>query len=270
MPAAIFEAKPRPSMVSAKVPCTSSQARTQREQTMHFAGSNWKYGLEPSTGDVQMVGAVVAVAHLAQRRPRRRHPAIRNCRWRSRSGSRADGRRCTAPSRRGAAGARFSVAVCDLHARRDRRGAGGRRAGAALDLHQAEAAGCRSCPAMSVAQSFGTLMPASIAARMIEVPSGTVTSWPSMVSVTVFVRRDVPACRSRVSWIRGIEDHLLCRRGLAGRRRDGARRKSSGKCVSALITGYGMNPPSAHSEPNFIVWQRSRSSSRFASTARRP
>ena len=47
----------------------------------------------------------------------------------------------------------------------------------------------------SVAQSFGTLMPASIAARMIEVPSGTVTSWPSMVSVTssvdVTVRRAV-------------------------------------------------------------------------------
>ena len=31
-----------PSMVSAKVPCTSSQARTQREQTMHFAGSKVK------------------------------------------------------------------------------------------------------------------------------------------------------------------------------------------------------------------------------------
>ncbi|GIX12240.1 MAG: hypothetical protein KatS3mg118_0199 [Paracoccaceae bacterium] len=31
--------KPRPSMVRAKVPCTSSQARTQREQTMHFDGS---------------------------------------------------------------------------------------------------------------------------------------------------------------------------------------------------------------------------------------
>ena len=28
-----------PAMVSAKVPCTSSQARTQREQTMHFDGS---------------------------------------------------------------------------------------------------------------------------------------------------------------------------------------------------------------------------------------
>jgi len=33
--AATLEAKPRPWMVSAKVPCTSSQARTQREQTMH-------------------------------------------------------------------------------------------------------------------------------------------------------------------------------------------------------------------------------------------
>jgi hypothetical protein len=30
------ESKPRPAMVSAKVPCTSSQARTQREQTMHL------------------------------------------------------------------------------------------------------------------------------------------------------------------------------------------------------------------------------------------
>ena len=31
--------KPRPEIVRAKVPCTSSQARTQREQTMHFEGS---------------------------------------------------------------------------------------------------------------------------------------------------------------------------------------------------------------------------------------
>ena len=42
MPAETCEAKPRPSMVSAKVPCTSSQARTQREQTMHLAGSKVK------------------------------------------------------------------------------------------------------------------------------------------------------------------------------------------------------------------------------------
>ena len=41
-PAETMEAKPRPSMVSAKVPCTSSQARTQREQTMHLDGSKVK------------------------------------------------------------------------------------------------------------------------------------------------------------------------------------------------------------------------------------
>ena len=38
---------------------------------------------------------------------------------------------------------------------------------------------------MSVAQSFGICVPASMAARMIEVPSGTVMLWPSMVSVTI-------------------------------------------------------------------------------------
>ena len=38
---------------------------------------------------------------------------------------------------------------------------------------------------MSVAQSFGICVPASMAARMIEVPSGTVTLLPSMVSVTI-------------------------------------------------------------------------------------
>jgi hypothetical protein len=47
---------------------------------------------------------------------------------------------------------------------------------------------------MSVAQSFGIWVPISIAARMIEVPSGTVTAWPSTVSVTVFCafERGVP------------------------------------------------------------------------------
>ena len=36
-PAETVDAKPRPSIVRAKVPCTSAQARTQREQTMHMA-----------------------------------------------------------------------------------------------------------------------------------------------------------------------------------------------------------------------------------------
>ncbi len=43
---------------------------------------------------------------------------------------------------------------------------------------------------MSVAQSLGTSMPASIEARMMEVPSGTVISFPSMVSVTIFSERE--------------------------------------------------------------------------------
>src|ERR1700692_4743767 len=50
LPAETLDSKPRPSMVRANVPCTSSQARTQREHTMHFAGSNVKYGLVSSLG----------------------------------------------------------------------------------------------------------------------------------------------------------------------------------------------------------------------------
>ncbi len=41
-PGDTLDAKPRPSIVSAKVPCTSSQARTQRLQTMHFEDSKVK------------------------------------------------------------------------------------------------------------------------------------------------------------------------------------------------------------------------------------
>src|SRR6187455_1615188 len=44
------DSMPRPSMVSANVPCVSSQARTQREQTMQRSLSNRKYGLLTSTG----------------------------------------------------------------------------------------------------------------------------------------------------------------------------------------------------------------------------
>ena len=43
---------------------------------------------------------------------------------------------------------------------------------------------------MSVAQSFGIFVPISIAARMMDVPSGTCTSTPSMVSVTILSDRE--------------------------------------------------------------------------------
>ena len=39
------DSRPRPSMVSANVPWVSSQARTQREHTMHKSLSKRKYGL---------------------------------------------------------------------------------------------------------------------------------------------------------------------------------------------------------------------------------
>ena len=198
MPAAIFEAKPRPSTVSAKVPCTSSQARTQREQTMHFDGIELEIRVGPVDRRVEMVGAGVAVADFAQRRPRRRRPAVRNCRWRRRSGSPADGRRYTAPSRRGAGCASLFGCRC----------APSCRARPAWCRRPACRCGPRSPPGtarqdaervqLSVAQSFGTLMPASIAARMIEVPSGTVTSWPSIGQRHLRRRDDELACRSRV------------------------------------------------------------------------
>ena len=42
MPDDTFDLNPRPSIVNANVPWTSSQALTQREHTMHFDPSNWK------------------------------------------------------------------------------------------------------------------------------------------------------------------------------------------------------------------------------------
>src|SRR5260221_502508 len=57
----------------------------------------------------------------------------------------------------------------------------------------------------SVAQSFGTLMPASIAARMIDVPSGTDTVKPSMVKLTVLsvLAAGVPKSISLISAMSG-------------------------------------------------------------------
>ena len=47
-----FESKPRPWIVSANVPCTSSHARTQREQTMHIVGIEGEVGVARVLGSV--------------------------------------------------------------------------------------------------------------------------------------------------------------------------------------------------------------------------
>src|ERR1700686_162715 len=69
---------------------------------------------------------------------------------------------------------------------------------------------------MSVAQSFGICVPASIAARMIGVPWGTVPLGPSMVSVPTpaDLERGVP---KSVSWINDMRSSLF--RGLKARAR---------------------------------------------------
>ena len=195
-PAETLDSKPRPWMVSAKVPCTSSQARTQREQTMHLAGSKVKYGLDSSFACLEVVLAVVAVAHVAQ----------------------ADGAGHVLQLAVAVGGAGQAVermvgdvelhhALADLlqalglgrhdHARR--RPASCRRPacppGPAISTRQSRQEPKASTE--SVAQSLGTWMPASMAARMIEVPAGTVTGWPSMVSVHLLCRDGWPACRSR-------------------------------------------------------------------------
>ena len=53
---------------------------------------------------------------------------------------------------------------------------------------------------LSVAHSFGMSVPARLAARMIEVPAGTVTLAPSMVSVTLSAAAEagVPWSVSRI------------------------------------------------------------------------
>jgi hypothetical protein len=85
---------------------------------------------------------------------------------------------------------------------------------------------------MSVAQSFGICVPTSIAARMIEVPSGTVTLRPSMVSVTMTsdLERGVPKSVSSIS------DMAVVLYSAASRW-VGTGPKSSLKCFSALMTG---------------------------------
>src|SRR5690606_12727116 len=94
------------------------------------------------------------------------------------------------------------------------------------------------------------LMPASAAARMTDVPSGTIHSTPSMVSDTVLllVEAGVPRSRSRWTMVSSMLDSG-CQAPLAADCEDLAKPKSSGKCSSADRTGYGVMPPRAHSEP---------------------
>src|SRR5277367_4117107 len=92
---------------------------------------------------------------------------------------------------------------------------------------------------LSVAQSFGTLTPRSVAARMTEVPAGTVTDSPSISRVTIVSER-----RAGVPWssslIRGIATLL----GLFGRYRrgDGRLVEILGEMTDRAQHGIGREP----------------------------
>jgi len=86
----------------------------------------------------------------------------------------------------------------------------------------------------SVAQSFGIFTSDSAAARITEVPAGTVTSWPSMVSVTssALSRLGVPKSFSAMDSM----DQSSCNQPAALDALDGLT-KSWGKWFNAEITG---------------------------------
>ena len=125
---------------------------------------------------------------------------------------------------------------------RSRRGRGGRN---------------RTTSAMSVAQSLGILVPTSIAARMIEVPSGTLTDTPSMVSVTVFSgfrggravidlldeAMAVVLTRPRIAW-RGRNLGEMVERA-----QDGIGRKAAQRAERAEFHASGKDPRAARYWP---------------------
>ena len=161
----------------------------------------------------------------ARRATRRFRPgsATRSRHWRCRSGSRVDGRKYRAPSRRAAA-APTSVSGC------------GRsflpRAGvvqeAGVPFRPAISTRHRrqepKASRLSVAQSLGIGLSIRAAAAITEVPGGTLTLRPSMVSVTV----GAPA---RI----GVPVSSSCNRAMAGLLfRCGARRRL-GEILAEMI-----------------------------------
>ena len=116
----------------------------------------------------------------------------------------------------------------------------------------------------SVAHSLGIGTPASVAARSTDVPSGTCTSRPSIVTdarPTVSASRTAGVPRSTS----GAQELRCSMRVMRVPLVVGS--KSSGKCLIALCTGIGVSPPIAHSEPLVMVSQRSSSSTRLAATS---
>ena len=177
------ESMPRPSMVSANVPCVSSQARTQREQTMHRSLSKRKYGLLASTAFG--VWRSRAVAAPAKRDAPMPCAAARvSSSQRLLSGQLPMGCSETYNSstlRRSLFTASLAVRTFMPAATSVVQEAGKPLRPSISTRHTRQEPKAFS---VSVAQSFGMSPPAIAAARMMDVPAGTVTGTPSISSVT--------------------------------------------------------------------------------------
>src|SRR5262245_21508246 len=96
---------------------------------------------------------------------------------------------------------------------------------------------------LSVAHSFGTLVPISAAARMTEVPAGTVTLSPSISSVTItsVFRAGVPYSVSLISiWL--TPDLLSCAGRLARRPILSSGAEILGEVLQCALDGEGGEP----------------------------
>src|SRR5579862_726418 len=146
------------------------------------------------------------------------------------------------------------------HAGRDRSGAGGGRAGPAGDLDEAQPAGSEGGDRVRRAQ-FRHLDPG------VHRGAHDRGAFRHRDRLAVDRERDRPG---------GGLDRRRAEIDLVNQRHEASPysaatgtirpRKSSGKWRTALITGYGVKPPKAQSDPNFKVLHRSSSSARLDPT----
>ena len=116
-------------------------------------------------------------------RRRRPCPAARSRRSPRRSGSPAGGRRCRAPSRRGAAGPSLRVWVRDLHAVGAGRRAGRRGALARRRPRPGTAGTSRTAPGCRSRRAWGRRRRPAPPPASPTCPAGTLTAWPSISTV---------------------------------------------------------------------------------------
>ncbi len=180
--AATFASNPRPWIVSANVPWISSHARTHREQTMHFDGSKVKYGLLVSGSRSRW--SWPSVPYRTVRNPT--SPAT-SCssqspfagHVRQSSGWSEMYSSITFRRRRSSRGVWVRTCIPSTTGVVHDAGAPGRPSISTRQSRHEPKASRRS-----VAQSFGIAEPASAAARITDVPTGTATARPSISSET--------------------------------------------------------------------------------------